>query len=245
MRLRYFALTSALTAAIGSLALVPVAARADSAARHLPKPRLTISAPAGIRNYDAKVTLTVTLGRTFRNRKVTLYAQEYDRKTVRVASANLGSRAWHPSYTITRMTVFYAAFAGDAHDAPTSAALRLYSRASLSEVIGGSTANTRTGNITYRVFQSSSTITLYTKVSPDKRGSCLEPESEQLDGKVWAADSKYGCDTLGGASNDAAPFTLSQAAGAKYRIRGDYIAAAKDHGNVSTNGSWLYFEVAG
>jgi hypothetical protein len=237
-----------LAAAVGSLALTPAAARADTAAaRHaaaLPKPKLTISAPAVAYAYGAKVTFTVTLGPTVKHRRVTLYASRYGEHTgVMVASANVGTRAWHPSYKMTIESTFTVVFAGDSHNAATTAHVRLHSYAKVAERLGGSGKTAKVGGITFHVYSGSGTLTLYSEVSPRKRGECLEPESQQMDGSKWVADSKYGCDALDASSNDAAAFTLAQAAGARYRIRGDYLAAKKDRGNLSTDGGWLYFEV--
>ncbi len=78
--------------------------------------------------------------------------------------------------------------------------------------------------VVYDVFHGTGTLTLYSTVAPNKRGECLEPETEQYDkGVGWDADTKYGCDKLDSGSHDAAPFSLSLAVGDRYRIRGDYL----------------------
>ena len=80
-------------------------------------------------------------------------------------------------------------------------------------------------------------------MAPNKRGECLEPETEQYDkGVGWDADTKYGCDKLDSGSHDAAPFSLSLAVGDRYRIRGDYLRG-KDTANLDAQGPWLYFTV--
>ena len=71
-------------------------------------------------------------------------------------------------------------------------------------------------------YHANGTLTLHATVAPNKRGECLEPETEQWDtGVGWDADTKYGCDTLDSGSHDTAPFNLAQAVGDRYRIRAD------------------------
>ena len=61
--------------------------------------------------------------------------------------------------------------------------------------------------VVYDVFHGTGTLTLYSKVAPDSRGECLEPETEQYDkGAGWHADTKYGCDKLDNSSRDTAPY---------------------------------------
>jgi hypothetical protein len=98
--------------------------------------------------------------------------------------------------------------------------------------------------IIYDVFHGSGTLTLYSKVWPDKHGECLEPETQQYDaGPGWHVDTKWDCDTLDSTSRDTAPFSLSPAVGASYRIRGDYLRSSRDTSNLNGQGPWLYFSV--
>ena len=107
------------------------------------------------------------------------------------------------------------------------------------------TGKTRNG-IVYRFFHGKGTLTLYSTVYPHKHGACLEPETEQYDaGAGWHVDTKWGCDALDGASHDTAPFSLSQAVGARYRIRGDYFRSSRDATSTRKQGPWLYFIVTG
>jgi hypothetical protein len=58
----------------------------------------------------------------------------------------------------------------------------------------------------------------------------------------WFANETFGCFTLDKASVVSTYLTLLQASGARYRMRADYIRG-KDGTNLSTDGSWFYFEV--
>jgi hypothetical protein len=256
MRLRHIALGCTLTAALGSLALSTAPARADSITIQantvhakaktpaLPKPKLTIRASASSYGYGAKVKLTVTLGATVKDRKVSFYVSQYGVPGRRlIASANVGSGGWKPAYKVTKKTTFYAFFGGDSHNAATTVGTTVQVRASVASALGGSSKTAKVGGIVYRVFTTKQTLSFNSTVAPKKGGECLQPESQQLDGKTWDADTKYGCDTLNSGSHDSAAFTLNQAVGDKYRIRGDYGRSAKDLANLSADGPWLYFEV--
>lgn len=240
MRLRHIALGCTVTVALGSLALSTTPAHATA----LPKPKLTIRAPANAFAYGATVRPTVTLGRTVADRKVSFYVSQYGVKGRRfIASANVPASGWRPAFKVTKTTVFYAVFGGDSHNAATTVSTEVQVHASVASALAGSSRTAKIGGIVYRVFTSKQTLSFNTTVAPKKHGECLQPESQQLDGKTWDADTKYGCDTLTSASHDSAAFTLNQAVGDKYRIRGDYARSSKDLANLNNDGPWLYFEV--
>jgi hypothetical protein len=262
MRRRLIALGCSLTGALGFLALPPAAARADSevlarvavradqtgsatANKAAVRPRISISAPVTDNRYGARVRFTVTLGPTFADRRVTLYASPYGERRRSVATGKVNAQGkWYPTYSITRKTTFTIVFAGDAHDGPNSAHTTLNAYARVANRISGYFKTTRISGRTYDVFHGRGTLTLYSTVTPNKHGQCLEPETEQYDsGTGWNADTKYGCDTLNSTSHDTAPFSLNTAVGDRYRIRGDYFRGSRDRANLNEQGPWLYFVV--
>ena len=256
MRLRPIALSCALTGTLGFLALPAAPAIAGTTgvaesagpvhAVAAVKPPISVSSPVTDNPYGAQVTITVTLGRTFASRKVSLYATPAGQARRLVASGNVDARGkWYPVYSLTRTTTFTAVFAGDARDAPNSASRTLHAYARVTDRIGGYYKTSKSGSgIVYDVFHGAGTLTLYSTVAPDKRGECLQPETQQYDaGAGWDADTKYGCDKLDGKSHDTAPFSLARAAGDRYRIRGDYFRGSADTANLNAQGPWVYFTV--
>ena len=209
------------------------------------KPRLSISSSAVNYRYGAVVRLTVTLGPTVKDRRVSLYASPYGERRTLVATGDVNAQGeWYPTYPISRKTTLTVVFAGDSYNAPNSAHITLDAYARVADRLTGYFKTARINGLTYNVFRGSGTLTLYSTVTPNKHSECLEPESEQYEsGKTWYADTKYGCDTLDSASHDTAPFALNTAVGDKYRIRGDYFRSPKDLGNLNQQGQWLYFEV--
>ena len=209
------------------------------------KPRIAVSSPVTDNPYGAKVTLTVTLGPTVADRRVALYATPSGGKRTLVARGAVNAeRKWRVRYRITRATTFTAVFAGGPYNAPASASRTLDAYARVTDWLTGAyKAGKGSGGIAYDDFHGTGTLTLYSTVAPNKRGECLEPETEQYDqGTGWDADTRYGCDKLDAGSHDAAPFSLSLAVGDRYRIRGDYLRG-KDTANLDAQGKWLYFAV--
>jgi len=269
MRLRHIALGCALAGGLGFLAVPAGTAFADSTGLAagkpaltggkpaltgkpvstppaMAKPRISVSSPVTDNRYGAKVTLTVTLGPTFADRTVSLYATPSGGARTLVGTGTVGAdRKWYARYAITTATTFTAVFAGDAYNAPNSASRTLDAYARVTDRLTGAYKTSKSGSGgVYEFFHGSGTLTLYSTVAPGKNGGCLEPESEQYDkGVGWDADTKYGCDKLDGKSHDAAPFALSRAVGDRYRIRGDYFRGSSDTANLSAQGAWLYFTV--
>jgi hypothetical protein len=210
----------------------------------VPRTALSISSAASWYRYKSQVALTVTLGKTYASRRVSIY----------VTPAGESRRLWttgevdaagklFKSFVLTRTTTFTVVFAGDAQDNPATASRTLYSVATVTDAITGYDRTTKIGGVAYDVFHSKDTLVLHSTVVPDKHGECLQPETEQWDAGVgWDADTKYGCDTLDVSSHDRAPFNLAQAINDRYRIRADYVHG-KDPSNSSADSGWIYFEV--
>jgi hypothetical protein len=260
MRFRHIALGCVLTLGLGFLAMPPATALAAGTGPAVGKPALagkpatpltkakpgiSVSSPVTDNPYGAVVTLTVTLGPTVADRRVTLYATPFGKARKRVAAGAVNAgRKWYVRYRITRATTFTAVFAGGPYNAPNSASRTLDAYARVTDRITGAYKRNKSGNGTaYDFFHGTGTLILYSTVAPNSRGECLEPETEQYDkGFGWDADTKYGCDKLNRESRDAAPFSLSLAVGDRYRIRGDYLSG-KDTASLSAQGPWLYFTV--
>jgi hypothetical protein len=227
----------------------PYATQAGASVRvavEVVKPAISVSAPVTDNPYGTRVTVTVTLGPTFADRRVALYATPAGQARRLVATGTVDAKGkWYPAYALTRTTTFTAVFAGDGHNAANSASRTLNAYARVTDRVTGYYKTSRSGSgLVYHVFHAVDALTLHATVAPDKHGECLEPETQQYDAAAgWDADTKYGCDKLDGGSHDTAPFSLSRAAGDRYRIRADYLRSPKDAANLSAQGPWVYFIV--
>lgn len=244
MRVRSMAVSCALAGALGLLAPPAALARAASAGAP-PGPPISVSSPVTDNPYGARVTVTVTLGPTFGDRRVSLYAAPAGEARRLVATGEVNAQGkWYPTYPITRATAFTAVFAGDAQDGPSWASRTLTAYARVTDRVAGYYKTSRGGDgRVYYVFHGADALALHSTVTPGKPGECLEPETQQYaPGAGWDADTRYGCDQLDGSSHDTAPFALSRAVGTRYRIRGDYVRG-QDTANLSAAGPWRYFIV--
>jgi hypothetical protein len=244
MRPRLVALGCTLAGALGLLAL-PGAAHAAAHAAPLPRAAMSVTTSAVSYAYGATVRITVTLRDRMPGARVSLFATPVGGKRTLVTTGKVDSAGrLYPHYKVTRATMFTAVFTGDARDAGNAASRSVTVKARVTDAITGYFKTTSIGGVTYRVYHGSATLTLRATAAPNKHGECLEPETEQYDpGAGWDADTRYGCDKLNRGSHDTAPFSLSRAIGDRYRVRGDYIRAARDTANLSAAAPWLYFEV--
>ena len=242
MRSSKIALACALAGALGFFALSP---RTALAAPARPAPALSIRTSTTTYAYASRVWLTVTLGRTHANRVVSIYARPVGVRDWLWHSGRVNSAGRLRVYfRLTRTTTFTVVFRGDARDAPAQVSRTVDALARVADGVSGYAAKARDGGITYYVFPASRMLMLHATVSPNKHGECLKPETEQWDtGSGWGDDTAYGCDRLDRGSHDSAPFNLGRAVGARYRIRADYVRAARDRANLSTDGPWLYLMV--
>jgi hypothetical protein len=235
-----------LIGAVGLLGIPQGIARAASPAAA--RTQLSVSTVTGTFNYGARVVVTVTLDKTIPRGTVTLYAQPAGLAVRRIAVAKVNAkRKLFVAVTVARTTRFTAVFAGSKGHAAARAARTVATRARVASRVTNYFKTVKYNGHVYYYFHQSKALTLHSTVTPNKRGECLEPETEQWDkgpkGPVWDADTKYGCDILDKASHDSSQFDLSGAAGDKYRIRGDYVRGKTDTVNLSADGPWVYFIV--
>jgi hypothetical protein len=207
-------------------------------------PSLAIKTSAANTTYGDKVTVTATLGPTLADRWVGIYAGPVGqaKKLVKLAKVNAQGNL-SVSYTLSRNTTFYAVFSGDAHNAPrtVSRGVGVYVQVYMSN--SGYFKTVKISGVSYRVYHHTAHLNTYVRVVPNKAGACIDLEVQQYSRKAgWFANETFGCFTLNKASVVSTYVILVQASGAQYRMRADYIHG-KDGTNLSTDGSWFYFEV--
>jgi hypothetical protein len=218
------------------------AALAVSVARTTPS--LAIKTSAANTTYGDKVTVTATLGPTLADRWVGIYAGPAGqaKKLLKLAKVNAQGNL-SVSYSLSRNTTFYAVFSGDSHNAPrtVSRSVGVYVQVYMSN--SGYFKTTKISGVTYRVYHHTAHLNTYARVVPDKAGECIDLEVQQYASQIgWFANETFGCFTLNKTSVVSTYLTLLQASGAQYRMRADYVRG-KDGTNLSTDGSWFYFEV--
>jgi sugar lactone lactonase YvrE len=207
-------------------------------------PILTITTSAPNVTYGKPVTVTATLRSTFSDRTVSIYAGPAGQahKLLKTAAVNAKGNL-SVSYTPARDTTFFAVFSGDAHNTArtVSRAVGVYVQVYMS--LSGYFKTVKISGTTYQVYHHTAHLNTYSRVVPNKSGECVKLEVQQYDSQIgWFPNTTFGCFTLNKSSVYATYLLLTQAAGARYRIRTDYVRG-KDGNNLSTDGSWVYFEV--
>ncbi|MEU6927779.1 Ig-like domain repeat protein [Streptomyces sp. NPDC046374] len=194
-------------------------------------------------NYATTVTYTATLGPTYKNRVVEIWADPWGYEPKRLlkrgtvnAQGKLSASMW-----MSRDTTVTAVFAGDARYGWAQAVSGVYTRAGVSTSLSRHYKWTKFGTVNYQTFRTSNyaLITTWHNAYPNR--------STRLDAQMFYA----------GAWRDLGPeyFKLDQfgksyvrfdgdpvLAGYKFRVRSAYIdGAAGDNVNSTVYGPWKYF----
>jgi hypothetical protein len=207
-------------------------------------PYLALKTSAADDTYGKRVIVTATLGPTFADRSVSIYAKPAGEATRRLKTGRVNARGnLTVSYTVSRNTTFTVVFAGDVHNAPREAGRGVGVWVKVYMSNGGYFKTVVIDHVPYRVYRHTAQLTASSLVVPDKAGECVEFEVQQYDSQIgWFPNQTFGCLPLNRLSKVATTIGLAHAAGARYRMRADYLHG-KDATNLSTSGSWFYFEV--
>jgi YVTN family beta-propeller protein len=224
----------------GSTTLAPATATYSVVVNPLPT-TLTLTAGAATVTYPSASHLTAHLGTTYRNRTISIYAQAYGSKTrtlIKTAKVNSHGNLTI-SYTAAHNTVFSADFTGDTLYAPATATATVSVRVGVSETLSGYYSSERIGRTTYRRYHRGNPIRAQATISPDKHGHCTGFVIQKYSPDGWQQQSQV-CVNLAKSSKATATLHLTHArAGARYRIRAQWPAAA-DLSNLPNNSSWQY-----
>ncbi len=210
---------------------------------------LRLATSASTVNYEGRVTLTATLGKTDNGRAVSFYAQSAGSKSKRlIGTATANSRGVAAvTYGPPSSTYFSATFWGDQLYAPVTATVAEVSvRAGVSQVLSGYYKSETYQGTLYRVYHDTATLDDTISVTPNKADEYIEVVIDVYLKGAWRSDlvsSGY----LWANSTIPGAFGLARAAGARYRLQASYQnvypSKAKDITNLSNDSTWLYFAV--
>jgi len=204
---------------------------------------LTVTAGGRQVNYEAAVTVTAHLGRTYTGRMVSIYGQVLGRSGKKlIRSGRVNSRGeLSVKYRPQHSTKFSAVFAGDAHYAPKGATHTLYVRAKVTASLSGSYGTNGSG---YALFHASGRLKITSTVAPNKHRQCVQFEVQEKYQGSWQALQVTSCVALNKSSSAAETFVLTHAdQGYPYRIRADYVRDPRDQTNTSAHSAWQRFMV--
>jgi len=207
-------------------------------------PALSLTPANSAVNYKTVMHLTATLGRTYVNRSLTIYAEvNGSGKDKAIASGKVNAKGQLAvAYTALESTMFKVTYAGDADDVPVQAAAALSVRALAQEALRGQYGTKKSGGTTYLLYHRAGKVTVTITVTPGHPGGCVEAETQEFAKGAWHASAKTGCATLNAASKATISLAASKASlGARYRVRADYLSASP--ANASAASGWQYFLV--
>ncbi|MEU8618066.1 Ig-like domain repeat protein [Streptomyces sp. NPDC048623] len=206
------------------------------------KTALTLDRNGTTVNFNTPVWYTATLGPTYKNREVEIWADPLGpepKKLLRRGTVNSEGKL-AAQLKMTRDTWVSVTFAGDARSAPAEARSGVYTRAGVTNTMSRHYQWTQIGGVWHRTYHQTTDplITAWHNSYPGR--------STRLDLQIWysgawrSAASDYF--TLN--ANGMAYVTLDGdgAAGYRFRVRAAYIdSASGDNVNTTVYGAWQYF----
>jgi hypothetical protein len=207
---------------------------------------LTLTTGSTTVTYEPTIQVVAQLGPTFKNRKVSIYAQPIGSKGKKLLKSGTvnSSGELSATYKAARSTTFSAVFSGDPEDTPKTVSRSVFVRARVSDSISGYYASKHIGGLLYRLFHSTAVLHAAGSVAPNKHGECLQFEVQEFFQGSWKANVKSPCISLSTSSQAFQAFGLNQAdIGFHYRIRANYIRSSSDKANLSAPGAWRYLIV--
>ncbi|WP_105973045.1 hypothetical protein [Streptomyces geranii] len=204
----------------------------------------TISLSNNKKTYDyaKSVKFTAHLGKTYKNRKVEIWADPYGsapNKLVKAGTVNANGD-FAATYKLTRDTRLTARFTGDARYAPKSVASTVYTRVKVSTTISRQYKNQQAYGQTYAYFHQATNPLFTTSMTAyPNREQRLQIEYF-YEGAWYDGGSQYFALDSAGVSRVELGGTHD--IGYRFRIRSSYIdGASGDNVNTTTHGGWKYF----
>nr|WP_203690163.1 Ig-like domain repeat protein [Streptomyces sp. SID12488] len=194
-------------------------------------------------DYAKSVKFTAHLGKTYKNRKVEIWADPHgsDRPNKLVKSGTVNSNGdFSVTYKPTRDTRLTARFTGDARYAPKTVASTVYTRVKVSTSISRQYKNKNVYGQTYAYFHQA-TVPLFTTsmTAYPHRRQRLQIEYF-YEGTWYEGGSQYFALDSSGISRVELGGTHD--IGFRFRIRSSYLdGASGDNVNTTTHGAWKYF----
>ena len=193
-------------------------------------------------DYAKSVKFTAHLGKTYKNRKVEIWADPYGSAPNKLVKSGTVDRNgdFSATYKPTRDTRLTARFTGDARYAPKTVASTIYTRVKVSTSISRQYKNKKVYGQTYAYFHQATNPLFTTSMTAyPNRQQRLQIEVF-YQGTWYDGGSEYfGLDSAGisrvelGGTHDI---------GYRFRIRSSYLdGASGDNVNATTHGAWKYF----
>lgn len=193
--------------------------------------------------YNKNVSFTATLGKTYKNRVVELWADPFgaDKPKKLVKKAKVNSKG-NLSVTVNmkRDTTVTAVFAGDGRYAPKSVKSTAYAKVNVSTKLSKHYKTAKIGKTSYAYYSKKKNPDFTTSMTYYKgRAQRLSLEL-YYNGKWYDAGQQYFA--LGSNGKSVVTLTGPHETGYKMRVRSSYVnSSSGDTVNSTTHGAWKYF----
>ncbi|GAA1600134.1 YncE family protein [Actinoplanes couchii] len=193
--------------------------------------------------YGTTIDVVATLGPTYQNRIVELWADPYGSdQPARLLKKGAvdGKGRISAKLRLTRTTVVSARFAGDTWSTPVTFTSTLPTKVAASTKLSRHHKTAKIGKTTYRYFRKSKNplITQTMTANPGRKVRTTIQVWSGGEWKLWSA--RY--TKLSSAGKASFTFVTGAKVGKKFRVRAEYVPGKSgDSRNTDTAGSWSYF----
>ncbi|MBO3740101.1 YncE family protein [Actinoplanes flavus] len=209
-------------------------------------PGLTLDKNKTVNAYGTTVTFTATLGATYKNRVVEIWADPYGadqgNRLLKRATVNSAGKV-SAGFKLTRNTTLTARFAGDARYAPRTVTSVAYTKVAVNTKITRHYRTKKIGSVTYYVVRTTKDPHFITTMTAYPNRFHRLVIQRYKNGK-WTAfqGATLGLDKYGVSE---AWITGYYPAGQRFRVRAEYgNSPYGDKINATTYGSWKYYTYA-
>ena len=193
--------------------------------------------------YGKKVSFTATLGKTYQNRVVEIWADPYgaDRPKTLVKRAKVnGKGALAGTLTLTRNTVVSVVYAGDSRTAPKTATATVYTRVKVSTSVARHYKTGKIGKTKYFYFRRTKNPVFTTTMTAAKGRSQVSELQVYYRG-AWRPGGS-GTFALDSRGRSVVELIGPHETGLRMRMRASYERGnSGDSLNATTRGAWQYF----
>ncbi|MFD8112410.1 YncE family protein [Streptomyces microflavus] len=193
--------------------------------------------------YNKNVSFTATLGKTYKNRVVELWADPFgaDKPKKLVKKAKVNSKG-NLSVTVNmkRDTTVTAVFAGDGRYAPKTVKSTAYAKVNVSTKLSKHYKTAKIGKTSYAYYSKKKNPDFTTSMTYYKGRAQRLSLQIHYKGKWYDAGQQYFA--LGSNGKSVVTLTGPHDTGYKMRVRSSYVnSSSGDTVNSTTHGAWKYF----
>ena len=203
---------------------------------------VTVKPTSGTYSYGKTVTVTAHLGKTYKNRKLSIYGKAAGGTKKLLKTANVNSSGnLSVTYKLTRNTTFTASFTGDARYAPKAVSHSVGTKVKISTAVSKYYKTGKIGSTKYYYFHKNKDSVFTTTMSYYRGRKQLLEVQVYYQGVWYESGSQYFALSTSGKSK--VTVEGPDESGIRARVRSSYVKGTSSSGdtvNATTHGTWSY-----